>query len=253
LEESFVVTERTKVRRLRNRGCYDRAEVYKILDEGLVCHVGYIDGDSPRVIPTGYVRMGDNLYLHGAAANRMLRMAIQGAELCVTVTLLDGLVLARSAMHHSMNYRSVVIFGRARAVQDPEEKLMSLEAFVEHVIPGRWADVRPPSATEMKVTEVIALPLDEASAKIRTGPPIDDEEDYEMDVWAGVIPLGLGARTPVADRRLDPSVRLPGYAAGYKRGDANSECGARNSELEKSGILAGAADNDEQQPGSSGR
>ncbi len=249
MEQSFAVTERTKVRRLRNRGCYDRAAVYKILDEGLVCHVGYLDGDSPRVIPTGYVRMGDNLYLHGAAANRMLRMAIQGAELCVTVTLLDGLVLARSAMHHSMNYRSVVIFGRARTVQDPEEKLMSLEAFVEHVIPGRWADVRQPSATEMKITEVIALSLDEASAKIRTGPPIDDEEDYDLDVWAGVIPLRLDARVPVADTRLDPSVRVPGYAAGYKRGEeSNSEGGAGNSDSEKSGVQGGTADDGQPEP-----
>ena len=217
MEQSFAVTERTKVRRLRNRGCYDRAAVYKILDEGLVCHVGYIDEDSPRVIPTGYVRMGDNLYLHGAAANGMLRMAIQGAELCVTVTLLDGLVLARSAMHHSMNYRSVVIFGQARAVQDPEEKLMSLEAFVEHVIPGRWAEVRPPSATEMKVTEVIALPLDEASAKIRTGPPIDDDEDYTLPVWAGVVPLRLAFDSPVRDGKCDPAIPAPTYLSHYRR------------------------------------
>ena len=217
LEEKFAITDRTKVRRLRDRGCYDREAVYKILDEGLVCHVAYAEGDSPRVIPTGYVRMGDNLYLHGSTANHMLKMAIRGAELCVTVTLLDGLVLARSAMHHSMNYRSVVIFGRARAVQDPEEKLMSLEAFVEHVVPGRWADIRQPSETELKVTEVIALPLTEASAKIRTGPPIDDEEDYALDVWAGVIPLRLDATAPLADARLDPSIKVPGYADEYKR------------------------------------
>jgi nitroimidazol reductase NimA-like FMN-containing flavoprotein (pyridoxamine 5'-phosphate oxidase superfamily) len=217
LEEKFAITDRTKVRRLRDRGCYDRDSVYKILDEGLVCHVAYAEGDSPRVIPTGYVRMGDNLYLHGSTANHMLKMAIRGAELCVTVTLLDGLVLARSAMHHSMNYRSVVIFGRARAVQDPEEKLMSLEAFVEHVVPGRWADIRQPSATELKVTEVIALPLTEASAKIRTGPPIDDEEDYALDVWAGVIPLEIEARAPLGDARLDPSIKAPAYADEYKR------------------------------------
>jgi nitroimidazol reductase NimA-like FMN-containing flavoprotein (pyridoxamine 5'-phosphate oxidase superfamily) len=221
LEQPFAVTERTRVRRLKDRGCYDRPEVYKILDEGLVCHVGYIEGDSPRVIPTGYVRVADNLYLHGSAANRMLRMAARGAELCVTVTLLDGLVLARSAMHHSMNYRSVVIFGRGRAVEDREEKLMSLEAFVEHVIPGRWADIRQPSETELKVTEVIALPLTEASAKIRRGPPIDDEEDYGLEVWAGVIPFGLDAGAPIGDARLDPSIRVPAYAAEYKSGREN--------------------------------
>jgi nitroimidazol reductase NimA-like FMN-containing flavoprotein (pyridoxamine 5'-phosphate oxidase superfamily) len=219
LEESFAVTERTRVRRLKDRGCYDRSVVYKILDEGLICHVGYIEGESPRVIPTGYVRAGDNLYLHGSAANRMLRTASRGVELSVTVTLLDGLVLARSAMHHSMNYRSVVIYGRARTVEDPEEKLMSLEAFVEHVIPGRWADVREPSATELKVTEVVALALTEASAKIRTGPPIDDEDDYGLPVWAGVIPLHLDARAPLNDARLDPSIQVPAYAAGYRRGN----------------------------------
>ena len=218
MEQQFAITDRTRVRRLRDRGCYDREAVYKILDEGLICHVGYAEGDSPRVIPTGYVRMGDNLYLHGSTANHMLRMAIRGSELCVTVTLLDGLVLARSAMHHSMNYRSVVIFGRARAVDDPEEKLMSLEAFVEHVVPGRWTDVRQPSAAELKVTEVIALPLTEASAKIRTGPPIDDEQDYALDVWAGVIPLELEAMAPLPDARLNPSIKVPGYANGYKRG-----------------------------------
>jgi uncharacterized protein len=225
LEQSFAVTERTRVRRLKDRGCYDRSAVYNILDEGLVCHVGYIDGDSPRVIPTGYVRVADNLYLHGSAANRMLRMAARGAELCVTVTLLDGLVLARSAMHHSMNYRSVVIFGRARAVQDPEEKLMSLEAFVEHVVPGRWTDIRQPSPTELKVTEVIALPLDEASAKIRTGPPIDDEDDYALDVWAGVIPLQLDAGPPLSDPKLNQSIKVPGYASGYSRPELDPPSG----------------------------
>jgi len=218
LEQSFAVTDRTKVRRLKNRACYDRAAVYQILDEGLVCHVAFVEQGSPRIIPTGYVRMGDNLYLHGSTANHMIRSAIAGAELCVTVTLLDGLVLARSAMHHSMNYRSVVIFGRARVVQDPQEKIMSLEAFVEHVIPGRWADVRQPSETEMKVTEVIALPLTEASAKIRTGPPVDDEPDYDLDCWAGVIPLQLDARQPLGDARLAPSIPVPPYATSYQRG-----------------------------------
>lgn len=221
MEQSFAVTERTRVRRLKDRGCYDRSAVYKILDEGLICHVGYMEGASPKVLPTGYVRMGDNLYLHGSGANRMLRMANQGAELCVTVTLVDGLVLARSAMHHSMNYRSVVIYGKGRSVQDPEEKLMSLETFVEHVVPGRWADIRPPSATELKVTEVIALALEEASAKIRTGPPIDDEDDYALDVWAGVIPFQLGVGAPINDPRLDASIPIPAYASGYKRGQLN--------------------------------
>jgi len=219
VEQVFPITERTRVRRLKDRGRYDRSTVYGILDEGLICHVGYVEGDSPRVIPTGYVRMGDNLYLHGSAASHMLRTAGRGAELCVTVTLLDGLVLARSAMHHSMNYRSVVIFGRARVVDDPEEKMKSLEAFVEHVIPGRWSEIRQPSPTEMKVTEVIALPLNEASAKVRTGPPIDDEDDYALNVWAGVIPLELDAKAPVKDARLDPSIRVPAYASSYTRSE----------------------------------
>src|SRR5215510_12803621 len=215
---TFTQTERTKLKRLPKRGHFDRETVYGILDEGFICHVGFAPEGQPVVIPTGYARAGDTLYIHGSQASRMLRTLSGGVDACVTVTLIDGLVLARPAMHHSMNYRSVVIFGRARVVQDPQEKIMSLESFVEHVIPGRWADVRQPSETEMKVTEVIALPLTEASAKIRTGPPVDDEPDYDLDCWAGVIPLQLDARQPLGDARLAPSIPVPPYAVSYQRG-----------------------------------
>lgn len=183
-------TSRTTVRRRAQRGHYDRATIDAVLDEGFVCHVGIADDHGPVVLPTGYVRIGDEVILHGSAANRMLRLAADGRPLCVTVTLLDGLVLARSAFHHSMNYRSVVVFGQARVVEG-EEKVRALEAFVDHIVPGRSAEARPPDERELAATLVIAVPLDEASAKVRTGPPSDDEADMALDVWAGVIPLGL--------------------------------------------------------------
>src|ERR671939_177593 len=209
--ENFEPTERTTLKRLPKRGNYERETVNKILDEGFVCHVGFVVDGRPFVIPTGYGRSGDMLYIHGSAASRMLRTLREGIDVCVTVTLIDGLVLARSAFHHSMNYRSVVVFGRARVVEDEGEKSAALEAFTEHIMPGRWADVRRPSAQELAATTVLAVRLSEASAKVRTGPPIDDEEDYQLPVWAGVLPLGVEPGVPEADPRLPAGTPLPAY------------------------------------------
>ena len=215
--ERLAQTERTTLKRLPTRAEYDRAPVYEILDEAFICHVGFVVDGQPFVIPTGYARMGDCLYIHGSAASRMLRALGQGIEVCVTVTLLDGLVLARSAFHHSVNYRSVVVFGRATVVEEAEEKMEALRAFTEHVVPGRWAEVRWPNESEMKATTVLALPLVEASAKIRTGPPIDDEEDHEINVWAGVLPLRLVADDAIKDDRLRSGISLPDYVRRYRR------------------------------------
>jgi nitroimidazol reductase NimA-like FMN-containing flavoprotein (pyridoxamine 5'-phosphate oxidase superfamily) len=207
--DSFTPTERTQVKRLPKRAVYDKAQIDSILDAGYVCHVGFVAVGQPCVIPTGYVRAGDRIYIHGSPASRMLRALEQGADVCVTVTLLDGIVLARSAFHHSMNYRSVVVFGRARLVTDPGEKLEALRAFVEHVWPGRWAAVRQPNDRELAATSVLALPLDEASAKVRTGPPIDDDADYALPVWAGVIPVRTELGEPIVDERVLPGIAAP--------------------------------------------
>ena len=215
--EEFAPTERTTVKRLPKRGAYDRETVYAILDEGFVCHVGFAVNGSPYVIPTGYGRDGDVLYIHGSAASRMLRTLEQGVQVCVTVTLIDGLVLARSAFHHSMNYRSVVVFGTASVVLEDEEKLKALRAFSEQVIPGRWNEVREPDQNELKATLVLKLPLTEASAKVRTGPPLDDEPDYALAVWAGELPLELKAGAPLADPRLPQGIDPPEYALRYAR------------------------------------
>lgn len=215
--EDFKPSGRTQLKRLPDRGSYEREAVYRILDEGLVCHVGFDAGGAPFVIPTGYARMGDSLYIHGSPASRMLRTLAGGVPVCVTVTLLDGLVLARSAFHHSMNYRSVVVFGTASVVESAGEKLEALRAFSEHVVPGRWAEVRTPDEGELRKTLVLRLPLAEASAKVRTGPPIDDEDDYRLPVWAGEIPLRLAAGAPAADPRLDPAREAPSYAVHYSR------------------------------------
>ncbi len=214
---TFLQTERTKLKRLPKRGHFDRETVYGILDEGFICHVGFAPEGRPVVIPTGYARDGDKLYIHGSQASRMLRTLARGVDVCVTVTIIDGLVLARSAFHHSMNYRSVVVFGRATLIEDREEKLAALLALSEHIIRGRWAEVREPTEEEMILTTVLSLPLEEASAKIRTGPPLDDEEDYTLPVWAGVIPLRLEAGEPLADARLMEGIPVPGYAVNYKR------------------------------------
>jgi nitroimidazol reductase NimA-like FMN-containing flavoprotein (pyridoxamine 5'-phosphate oxidase superfamily) len=214
---TFPQTSRTNLKRLPKRGHFDRDTVYAILDEGFICHIGFVVDGQPFVIPTGYARVDDNLFVHGSQASRMLRTLANGIDACVTVTLVDGLVLARSAFHHSINYRSVVVFGRATLVEDRKEKDSALFAFSELVIQGRWNDVREPTESELKQTTVLRLPLTEASAKVRTGPPIDDEEDYSMSTWAGVIPLRLVAGEPIADPRLPAGIDVPGYAANYKR------------------------------------
>ncbi|MEZ5428899.1 MAG: pyridoxamine 5'-phosphate oxidase family protein [Pyrinomonadaceae bacterium] len=217
MTEQIAPTERTKLKRIPKRGAFDRRTIYRILDEGLVCHVGFVFDGRPFVIPTGYARIGDDLVIHGSSASRMLRALSGEIEICLTVTLLDGLVLARSAFHHSMNYRSVVIFGRAGIIDDPEEKLAALRAFTEHIVPGRWPEIRGPNPLEMKATTVLRLPIEEASAKIRTGDPVDDEEDYDMDVWAGVIPLNLAAGKPVDDERAKPGIEPPDHVLNYRR------------------------------------
>ena len=214
---TFVQTERTKLKRLPKRGHFDRETVYGILDEGFICHVGFAHEGKPVVIPTGYARVDDTLLIHGSQASRMLRTLSGGVDACVTVTIVDGLVLARSAFHHSMNYRSVVVFGRATLIEDREEKLAALLALSEHFIRGRWAEIREPSEQELKLTTVLSLPLVEASAKVRTGPPLDDEEDYALPVWAGIIPLRLEAGEPIKDPRLPEGIAIPGYARDYRR------------------------------------
>ena len=214
---SLQPTERTQVKRLPKRGVYDRAAIYRILDEAFLCHVGFVVDGQPYVIPTGYARAGDTLYIHGSAASRMLRTLSEGVPLAVTVTLVDGLVLARSAFHHSMNYRSVVVLGTATAVEDSVAKTEALRAFTEQVAPGRWAEIRWPTEQELKATTVLALPLTEASAKVRTGPPIDDEEDYALPVWAGVLPLDLTPQAPIADPRLPAGIPVPDYVTHYTR------------------------------------
>jgi uncharacterized protein len=215
---TFTPTERTQVKRLPKRGAYDRETVFKILDEAFVCHVGFVVDGQPFVIPTNFGRSGETLYLHGSAASRMLRTLSQGIPVCVTVTLTDGLVLARSAFHHSVNYRSVVVLGTARLVQDPAEKMQALRLFTEHIMKGRWDDIRWPTEQEMKGTTVLALPLQEVSAKVRTGGPIDDEDDYSLPVWAGVLPLPVVPAEPIADARLKAGTEVPAYMKGYRRG-----------------------------------
>jgi hypothetical protein len=220
--DSLAITQRTNIKRLPQRGNYDRSLIEQILDEALICQVGFVVEGQPFVIPTAYGRVGDRLYIHGSPASRMLRTLKAGVEVCVTVTLLDGLVLARSAFHHSMNYRSVVIFGKATVVEAATEKLEALRAFTEHIVPGRWAEVRSPTAQELAGTLVLSLPLTEASAKVRTGPPSDDEADYALPVWAGELPLRLTTLTPVADPQLPPEVALPAYVQEYSRGCAET-------------------------------
>jgi hypothetical protein len=215
--DSFPLTARTTLKRLPKRGAYDRKTIDNILDEGLICHVGFVVDGQPFVIPTIYARCGDKIYMHGSPASRMLNTLKQGSEVCVTVTLIDGLVLARSVFHHSMNYRSVIIFGRAAVVEDPQEKMNALRTISEHLIRGRWDDARGPNEKEFKGTMVVCVPIAEASAKIRSGPPIDDEEDYDLPVWAGVVPLQLTASAPVNDPQLKAGIAPPDYATHYVR------------------------------------
>jgi uncharacterized protein len=192
-------TGRTKLRRLPKRGAHDRGTIDAILDDALISHIGFVHDGRPAVIPTLHARIGDEVLIHGSAASRMLRALATGVDLCLTATLIDGLVLARSAFHHSVNYRSVVLYGTARIVTEPDEKEAALEAFTERLLPGRWGEVRWPTPKELKATSVLALPIEEGSAKVRSGPPIDDEPDYALDVWAGVVPLSLTRGEPVPD------------------------------------------------------
>jgi len=217
MSDSFAVSERTRVVREANRAVYDRASIYKILDEAFVCHVGFSLEGQPYVIPTMFARVGDALYFHGSAASRMLRGAAGGLSVCISVTLLDGLVLARSVFNHSMNYRSVVALGTATLISGPDEKLAALQAFTEKLIPGRWQDARQPNEQELKATSILKLPLTEVSAKVRTGGVEDDAPDYALPVWAGTIPLRLVPDTPVRDERCDAAIPTPAYAANYQR------------------------------------
>jgi hypothetical protein len=200
------------------RAVYDRDAAYRILDEGFLCHVGFVVDGQPFVIPTSYGRKDASLYIHGSAASRMLRQMKEAVPVCVTVTLLDGLVLARSIFNHSMNYRSVVVLGKAALVENPEEKLEALRLLSEHIIRGRWEDSRQPNERELKATSVLCLPIEEFSAKVRVGPPVDDEDDYSFPTWAGVVPLEMTAGTPIDDARLTPGQDVPEYARHYRRG-----------------------------------
>jgi len=210
-------TRRTKLKRIPKRGHFDRETIYKILDEAFICHIGFTVEGQTFVIPTAYGRKDDLLFVHGSAASRMMREMSKGIEVCLTVTLLDGLVLARSAFHHSINYRSVVIFGTAEIVTDEAEKNDALFAFTEHLIPNRWAEVREPNPKELKATTVLKLAINEASAKMRMGPPIDDDEDYDLDVWAGVIPLSTTVGEAISDDKLKSHIEVPRSVQKYRR------------------------------------
>jgi nitroimidazol reductase NimA-like FMN-containing flavoprotein (pyridoxamine 5'-phosphate oxidase superfamily) len=216
MSELLQVTERTTLKRAPRRGSFDRETIYRILDEAFVCHVGFTIDQRPVVIPTAYARVGDDLLIHGSTVSRMLITLAMEVDVCVTVTLIDGLVLARSAFDHSLNYRSVMIFGKAKVLIDRQEKVAALRAFTEQIIPRRWDEVRPPNVQELKATTVLVLPLQEVSAKIRTGAPIDNEQDYELDIWAGVIPLKLSVGEPIADERLKEGISIPPSVLNYK-------------------------------------
>jgi nitroimidazol reductase NimA-like FMN-containing flavoprotein (pyridoxamine 5'-phosphate oxidase superfamily) len=214
---TYTPTQRTKVRRLSKRAVYDKAQVHAILDEGFLCHVGFTRDSQPIVIPTLYARSGETLYLHGSGASRMLQTLAEGVEVCLTVTLVDGYVLARSAFHHSMNYRSVTVLGRARLVTELAERMTALRVITDHIVPGRWDEVRGPNELEMKQTVVLALPLEEVAAKVRMGPPVDDEEDYALPVWAGVVPIHTQLGEPVGDDRVLPDVKMVDRARFARR------------------------------------
>lgn len=214
-------TLRTTVKRISALAVYDKDAIYRILDEALICHVGFVDDGQPFVIPALYARVDDRLFLHGSVDSRMLRALAAGASVCLSVTLVDGLVLARSLLHHSMNYRSVVILAKATEVTDPVGKVAALKALTDHTVPGRWGDARGPSKKEVSETAIVSLPIDEASAKVRTGPPNDDEPDYDLDYWAGVVPLAMKAGEPIDDPKLRDGLSAPDYARNYVRPNAN--------------------------------
>jgi len=217
MSQPYTPTPRTRLVREADRAVYDREAAYRILDEGFLCHVGFVTDGQPFVIPTSYGRKDANLFIHGSAASRMLRTVKESVPVCITVTLLDGLVLARSIFNHSMNYRSVVVLGKATLVDDPAEKLEALRLLSEHIIPGRWADSRQPNERELKATSVLRVPIEEFSAKVRKGPVVDDEEDYSFPTWAGVVPLDMVAGEPIPDGRLLPGQNPPPYARDYSR------------------------------------
>jgi hypothetical protein len=217
MSQPYTPTPRTRLVREADRAVYDREAVYRILDEGFLCHVGFVVDGQPFVIPTSYGRKDDSLYIHGSAASRMLRQMKESVPVCVTVTLLDGFVLARSIFNHSMNYRSVAILGKATPVDDPAEKIEALRLLSEHIIPGRWADSRQPNDRELKATSVLRVPIEEFSAKVRKGPVVDDEEDYSFPTWAGVVPLKVVSEPPIDDSRLLLGQTAPDYARNYSR------------------------------------
>jgi hypothetical protein len=213
----FPIIELNRVRRVPKRGQYDKDTIYRILDEGLVCHVGLVEDGQPVVIPMNYARRDDTVVLHGAPASRLVKYVQAGRPVCVTVTLLDGLVLARSVYHHSMNYRSAVVFGRGRLIKSEQEKRVALEVLTEHILPGGWQDARRPNRQELDATAVVSVAIESASAKVRTGPPADDEDDYQLPVWAGVLPIQQQALTPVNDPRLRKDIPLPSSVSNYRR------------------------------------
>ena len=215
---AFTPTPRSRLRRKPERAHYDRGAIHAVLDAHFICHVGYVVDGQPYVTPTSYWRDGDRLYWHGSSASRMLRHLRDGAPACVTVTHCDGLVLARSGFHSSINYRSVMAFGTARAIEDAASKQAAMKAFVERLTPGRWAELRPLTTPELKATTVIGMDIDEAVAKVRTGGPIDDEDDYDLGVWAGVVPLGVAVGEPEPDPRLKPGVPTPDYLKDWRLG-----------------------------------
>ena len=217
MSQPYTPTPRTRLVREAERAVYDREAAYRILDEGFLCHVGFVIEGQPFVIPTSYGRKDDSLLIHGSAASRMLRQMKDSMPVCITVTLLDGFVLARSIFNHSMNYRSVVVLGKATLVDDPAEKIEALRLLSEHILPGRWADARQPNERELKQTSILRVPIEEFSAKVRTGPPVDDEDDYSFPSWAGVVPLEIKAGTPIDDPRLLPGQTVPKYARNYSR------------------------------------
>ena len=213
----FTRTDRNRIKRLPKRGQYDHEAIYRILDEALICHVGFVDKRQPYVIPLNFARMGDRLVLHGSKASRLLKHVAAGHPICVEVTIVDELVLARSVFHHSVNYRSVVVFGKGCLIQEVQEKLAALRAVTEHLIPGRWQEARLPSRKELNATSVVSINIEQASAKVRVGPPIDDEEDYALPVWAGVLPFQQMPLAPVRDERQSEEIVLPGYISSYSR------------------------------------
>ena len=213
----FAKTEKNRINRLPKRGHYDRETIYRILDEALICHVGFVAAGQPYVIPINFARVGDRIVLHGAKASRLLKHIEVGNPVCVEATIVDGLVLARSVFHHSVNYRSVVLFGTGQLVVEEQEKLAALEAVTEHLVPGRWKQARLPNQKELNATSVVSIQIDEASAKVRVGPPADEAEDYALPVWAGVLPLQEMPLSPVQDELQSGDVSLPRYIANYSR------------------------------------